>query len=108
MEAGLFVGMKKDEILSKYPNMAMIGFDGTTTKNGISGHQGWNGNNYPRSYVGMDDEWEYAGRDYAWTDQFDYALIGDIDDAEDLPKYIGLLVKNDSVAAITFYYPTAD
>lgn len=107
---GLSVGMTKDEVLSEYPDMAIVEFDGITTKNGITGHQGWNGAAYPRSYIGMDSEWEYGGKDYAWTDQFEYVMIADIDlgEPDTLPKYLGLLMENDTVAAITFYYPTAD
>lgn len=107
---GLSVGMTKEEVLSEYPDMAIVEFDGITTENGVTGYLGWNGAAYPRSYMGMDREWDYAGKDYAWTDQFEYAMIADIDlgEADTLPKYLGLLMENDTVAAITFYYPTAD
>lgn len=107
---GLSVGMTKDEVLSEYPDMAIVEFDGITTKNGVTGCLGWNGGAYPRSYIGMDSEWDYAGKDYAWTDQFEYAMIADIDlgEPDTLPEYMALLMKNDAVAAITFYYPTAD
>ena len=57
----------------------------------------------------MDSDWNYEGKDYAWTDQFDYIMIADIDlnDVDTLLFYLGLLIKDHVVAAITFYYPTA-
>jgi hypothetical protein len=57
----------------------------------------------------MDDEWDYDGEDYYWENQFDYIMLADIDLGTDdtLPSYVGLLMKDDTVSAITFYYPTA-
>lgn len=54
--------------------------------------------------------WEYNGKDYKWSNQFDCIMIADIDlgETDTLPVYLGLLVKDEKVAAITFYYPTAD
>lgn len=109
LDNGLSVGMTKEELLSEYPSMAIVDLDENITKNGVTGHQGWSGVAYPHSYIGMDSEWEYAGKDYVWTDEFDYIMIADIDlgEPDTLPKYLGLLMENDTVAAITFYYPTA-
>ena len=57
----------------------------------------------------MDEEWDYAGKDYYWSEQFDYVMIADIDlDVEDTsPVYLALMIKDNAVAAITFYCPTA-
>ncbi|MBD5479676.1 MAG: hypothetical protein HDR14_10365 [Lachnospiraceae bacterium] len=106
---GISVGMTMEEVLEKYPNMAVMNFDGSYLDKEVTGHQGWNPIAYPRSYVGMDADWDYAGKDYQWSDQFDCIMIADIDlGAEDtLPLYLALMVKDHAVAAITFYYPTA-
>ncbi len=99
---GIAVGMKEEELLELYPNMAVLDFDGNYLYNKVVGHQGWNSSGYPRN-LGVN------GIDYYWTDQFDYIMIADIDLGNDdtLPIYVGLLMKNKVVAAITFYYPTA-
>ena len=57
----------------------------------------------------MDDEWDYKGEDYYWENQFDYIMIADINlgNNDTLPLYVGLLMKDDMVSAITFYNPTA-
>ena len=57
----------------------------------------------------MDDEWDYKGEDYYWENQFDYIMIADINlgNYDTLPLYVGLLIKDDEVSAITFYNPTA-
>ena len=101
--------MTMEEVLEKYPNMAVMNFDGSYLDKEVTGHQGWNPIAYPCSYVGMDEDWDYAGKDYQWSDQFDCIMIADIDlGAEDtLPLYLALMVKDNAVAAITFYYPTA-
>ncbi|MCH5333632.1 MAG: M56 family metallopeptidase [Agathobacter sp.] len=105
---GIKVGMKESEILEQYPNMAVIDFEGNFIYDKVTGFMGWNGGCYPHSYVGMDSDWNYEGKDYLWTDQFDYIMIADIDlnGADALPIYLGLLIKDHVVAAITFYYPT--
>lgn len=110
---GLKVGMNEREVLEQFPNMAVMNFDGPGggdyVYSYVTGHQGWNGIAYPRSYVGMDSDWKYYGEDYYWTNQFDYIMIADIilEDYDRLPLYLGLLIKYEKVAAITFYYPTA-
>lgn len=106
---GIKVGMDESEILEQFPNMAVVDFEDNSVYNEVKGHQGWNGTVYPRSYVGMDSDWNYEEKDYRWTDRFDYIMIADIDlnDVETLPIYVGLLIKDHAVAAITFYYPTA-
>ncbi|MDE7224788.1 MAG: hypothetical protein K2O34_13540 [Acetatifactor sp.] len=102
-----------EEVLEKYPDMAIVDFDNRNLsymdKKLITGHQGWNGTAYPRSYIGADKDWDYNGKDYAWSDQFDYIMLADIDlgTVDTLPVYVGLLVNGNVVTAITFYYPTA-
>ena len=107
---GIKVGMNESEILEQFPNMAVMDFENDYIYNKVTGHQGWNGIAYPHSYAGMDSNWDYEGKDYyEWTDQFDYIMIADIDlnNVDTLPIYVGLLIKDQVVAAITFYYPTA-
>lgn len=113
---GLSVGMTTEEVLKKYPYMAITDFDGNElsylNKKSITGYLylGWNGSAYPRSYIGMDENWAYNGKDYAWSDQFDYIMFAEIDQGttDTLPVSIGLLVSGNTVSAITFYYPTAN
>lgn len=109
LQNGIAVGMTTDEVLGKYPDMAVMDFDGSYLDKEVTGHLGWNPIAYPRSYIGMDEEWDYAGKDYYWSEQFDYVMIADIDlDVEDtLPVYLALMIKDNAVAAITFYCPTA-
>lgn len=106
---GITVGMKQEEILAEYPDMAVMDFEGNYLQKEVTGHQGWNNVAYPRSYIDMDDEWDYNGEDYYWENQFDYIMIANIDlgTYDTLPIYVGLLMKDDTVSAITFYYPTA-
>ncbi len=108
LQNGISVGMTVEEVLEKYPDMAVMNFDGSYLDKEVIGHQGWNPTAYPCSYVGMDEDWDYAGKDYEWSDQFDCIMIADIDlGAEDtLPLYLALMVKDNAVAAITFYCPT--
>lgn len=107
---GLSVGMTADDILKLYPNMAVMDFEGNDMYQKVTGHQGWNPVSYPRSYVGMDDDWEYNDKIYYWENQFDYVMIGDIDSGtvDSLPVYIGLFIKDNIVTAITFFHPTAN
>ena len=107
---GITVGMAEDEILDMYPNMAVIDFENNYLYKEVVGHQGWNGSAYPRSYINMDDNWEYNGKDYYWSNQFDYLIIANINigELDTLPIYLALLMKDNLVAGITFYYPTAD
>lgn len=107
---GLKTGMKEEEVLARYPDMAVIDFENNYIYQDVTAFMGWNGTAYPRSYAGRDRDWDYGGKeDYSWTDQFDYIMAADIalHDPEQIPKYLGLLVKDHIVVAITFYYPTA-
>lgn len=109
LQNGITVGMTVEEVLEEYPDMAVVDFEGNMLSRGITGTQGWNGTAYPRSYLGMDEEWPYDGKDYKWSDQFDCAMLADVDmGTEDvLPASAALLVKDGRVAAITFFHPTA-
>lgn len=106
---GITVGMKQEGILAKYPDMAVMDFEGNYLYEEVTSHLGWNNTAYPRSYLGMDAEWNYGGEDYYWENQFDYSMIADINPGNDdtLPICVGLLMKDDILSAITFCYPTA-
>lgn len=106
---GIKVGMKQKEILAEYPDMAVMDFEGNYLNGDVAACMGWNNGAYPRSYIDMDDEWDYTGEDYYWENQFDYIMIADINigNYNTLPLYVGLLMKDDMVSAITFYNPTA-
>ena len=106
---GIKLGMSEKDILERLPNMAVVDFNENFVYDEVAGFMGWNRTAYPRSNVGMDSEWEYGGKDYCWTDQFDYIMVADIDQdhSDALPIYLGLLMKDNAVAAITFYNPTA-
>lgn len=83
---GLKVGLTEDEALAICPSMVRIGFDG-------EGYPAWNGKCYPLT----------------WTDEFHYMLVANIEDNEDnLPIFLGLMIKDGKVCAITKYAPTAD
>lgn len=105
---GLSVGMTKQEVNELYSNLAVIDMEGNCL-NDVTQHQGWNGVTYPRSREGMDEKWDYAGKEsYEWKDQFDYIMIADVRQPENAqPVYMALMMKEDKVAAITFYCPTA-
>lgn len=105
---GISVGMTKDEVSEQYPAMAILDTQGNIL-NDVTGHMGWNGVAYPHSLAGMDAEWEYPdNKDYNWAEQFDCIMIADIEQEQDsLPVYMALMIKDDKVAAITFYRPTA-
>ncbi len=109
LQNGITTGTTMEEVLEKYPNMAVMDFEGNYLDKGVTGHMGWNGIAYPRSLSGMDENLEYDGKYYEWSDQFDCVMIADIElEVEDaLPVCLALLVKDNMVAAITFYYPTA-
>lgn len=90
---GITVGMKQEEILAKYPNMAVMDFEGNYLNEEVTPRLGWNNTAYPEGF----------------ETQFDYIMIADIDlgTYDTLPIYVGLLMKDDVVSAITFYNPTA-
>ena len=105
---GISVGMTKEEVLAICPDMAMLDTEGRTL-NPVTGHMGWNSVTYPHSPTGMDEEWEYSSREgYSWDRQFDFIMIADIEqNADTLPLYLAVMMRNGKAAAITFYCPTA-
>lgn len=108
LDNGFSVGMTKSEIIESYPAMAVVDKEGNIL-NDVTRCAGWNNVAYPRSPFGMDTEWDYVdNEDYYWDNQFDYMILADVEQQQDaMPKYIALMMKDDVVAAITFYYPTA-
>lgn len=109
LENGISVGMTKSEVIEVYPAMAILDTEGTNL-NEVVGHMGWNHTAYPHSPIGMDTEWNYVDyEDYYWARQFDYIMLADVEQTQDsLPIYMALMMKDDKVAAITFYCPTAN
>lgn len=105
---GILLGMTKIEVLERYPAMAILDMEGSTL-NGVTGHLGWNHVAYPSSPAGMDENREYIdGKDYYWEGQFDAIMIAEVEQPMDsLPVYVALMMKDDTVSAITFYRPTA-
>jgi len=106
---GISVGMTQNEVIERYPAMAILDVEGNTL-NEVVGHMGWNPVAYPRSSLDMDEKWEYIDqKDYYWANQFDCIMIADVEQTPDsLPLYVALMMKDDVVSAITFYHPTAD
>ncbi|MBQ7944275.1 MAG: M56 family metallopeptidase [Lachnospiraceae bacterium] len=106
LENGIYVGMAEEEVLRIYPNMAVMDFEGNYIYEDVTGHQGWNGAAYPCI---KQEEADGSVAHVPWSSQFDYVMIGDIDlgTYDTLPLYVGLMMKDKKVAAITFYYPTA-
>ena len=106
---GMSVGMTKSELLECYPNMWIEDTEGNVI-NSKADWTWWNNTSYPRSPKGTDEEWDYGGEEYYyWDSQFDYIMIADIEQEPDtLPLSVALMMKDDVVAAITFYYPTAN
>lgn len=104
---GIRVGDPVEEIFIRYPNMAKIYFqdDYSTLPKGCLG---WSGVTYPHSIIGWDENYEYIDGDYNWTNQFDYAIVGNVVRENDIeaPLYVALLIKDEFVDAITFYSPT--
>lgn len=91
---GIKVGMKQEELLAEYPDMAVMDFEGNNLQKEVTGHLGWNSAAYPPGF----------------QTRYDYIMFADIDlgTYDTLPIYVGLLMKDDTVSAITFYYPTAN
>lgn len=105
---GLSIGMTVEEILDLYPNMAIVNFENEFISRKVQGFYGWNDTAYPRSPIDFDPDYEYSDQTYRWTNQFDYIMVADIQRPTDtLPVHLGLLIKDDRITAITFYYPTA-
>ncbi len=109
LENGISVGMTKSELLARYPNMRIEDTE-RNLSDSIADWIWWNNTAYPRSPIGLDEEWNYGGEEYYyWDSQFDYIMIGDIEQEPDtLPLSVALMMKDDIVKAITFYYPTAN
>lgn len=108
---GIKVGTTKEEVLTKYPYARMEDFEGKCLSDSLAPEfVCWNGVAYPRSAQGTDPDFEYQGTDYYWWNQFDYVMMLDIDlgTYDTLPIYVGLLMKEEKVRAITFYYPTVN
>lgn len=108
LAGGLKVGMKEEDILALYPDMAVIEFEDDYIYDETAAIMGWNGYAYPHSYASNDNDWDYGGKNYyAWADRFDYMIVADIDpgNTQALHQHLGLLMKDHTVAAITFYYP---
>ncbi len=100
---GLKVGMTEEEVLALYPNMAVLDFEGKPVYKEVIGANIWNLGHYPQSETWLED-----GIDYQWTDQFDYVMMGLIEQEDNtLPWYVGLMVKDNIVRAISFHSPTA-
>lgn len=104
---GLAVGMTVEEVLQLYPNIVAIDFEDNYVFREGTRFIGWNFTAYPHSYIGEDDTYAYNDKDFYWHNQFDFLLIADVVQPDTLPIYLGLLVKDNEVTAITFYYPTA-
>lgn len=106
---GISVGMTKSELLERYPDMWIEDTEGNVL-NRMTDWTWWNHTAYPRSMAGMDEELDYGGAEYYyWDSRFDYIMIADIEqDPDTLPLSVALMMKDDVVAAITFYYPTAN
>ncbi|MCH5275920.1 MAG: hypothetical protein J1E65_08765 [Lachnospiraceae bacterium] len=55
--------MGENEVMNllpeQVPYVAIRDSEGNYTYGYIRGYQGWNGTAYPRSYMGMDSNWEY-------------------------------------------------
>ncbi len=104
---GIRVGDPVEEIFTRYPNMAKIYFHDDYIAS-PKGCLGWSDTTYPHSYMGWDENYEYINGDYNWTNQFDYAIVGNVvrDNDIEAPLYVALLVKDEFVEAITFYSPT--
>ncbi len=109
LQNGIKVGMSMEELLELYPGVAVIDVENGGAKNNVKCGMGWNNTAYPHSYMGTDSSWDYNGVDYRWENQFDEILIADTDYLTEygLPFSIAFLIKDDVIAAFTFYYPTA-
>ena len=52
--------------------------------------------------------WNRTAYPQNWTDEFDYMLVAEIEDnIDNLPQVLALMIKGESVQAITIYAPTA-
>lgn len=106
---GISVGMTKSELLKRYSDLRIEDTEGNVLS-GIGDWTWWNNGSYPQSCKGMDEDWDYGGAEYYyWDSQFDYIMLAEVKQPLDtLPVSIALMMKDDRVSAITFYYPTAD
>ncbi len=81
---GLKVGLSKEEALKMCPELLEVELSVDDMY--------WNGICYPE----------------CWVEQFEYALVVDMENGvDDLPVYLALFMKDDAVVAISPYYPTA-
>lgn len=81
---GLQVGLGKEEALALCPELVEVEL--------TAEDRHWNGICYPA----------------CWIDQFEYALVVDLENnLDDLPVYLALFMQEEKVVAISPYYPTA-
>lgn len=98
LKCGISIGDTAKEVIKKYPDLA---------KTDLSEEK--------RGYVEKYSCWGFNPVTYPnnWADQFDYALMANVifDPGTrvtgELPEYLALMIKDEKVAAITFFYPTA-
>ncbi len=96
---GLSIGMTFEELRAGFRNLVAIDFENNYYLTEGKQTDGWNYKLYPHSLPGSDT-------DYLWSDQFDYLFLADIVQENDTaPLRLGLLMKDDIVAGITFYPP---
>ncbi len=103
---GIKVGMSKEEILARYPNMAIAKINGESYEENQAWDLGFDGNCYPHSHSGDDAYLNYQGKEYwHWQDQFDYCLLAEIDGEtrQGRAMALALMMREDKVEAITFY-----
>lgn len=94
LKCGIKVGTAVEEVLRMYPDMAETDLsDGESSRLEQYGCYGFH---------------EGAGYPNGWKGQFDSALLANVGYGEELPLYLALMIKEDKVAAITFYHPTAN
>ena len=81
---GLKIGLSKEDALDLCPELLEV----ELTVDDMH----WNGICYPA----------------CWTEQFEYALVVDLENGiDDLPVYLALFMQDEKVVAISPYYPTA-
>lgn len=94
LKCGIKVGTAVEEVLRMYPDMAETDLS--------DGESSWLDKYACYGFH------EGAGYPNGWKGQFDSALLANVEYGEELPLYLALMIKEDKVAAITFYYPTAN
>ena len=92
--SGVYMGMKKNELLSLYPDLAEWSFVEGKEIAHKTAFEGINFFSFPRTDL------------RSWTDGFEYALIGKITDTDDTRSiYIAFMIKDSVLTAVTTYYP---